>query len=46
MGVADEEDEGGLEFDLEDFLEEDDDKVKTSGNDDSDIGLDLYDEKK
>ena len=28
MGVADEEEEGGLEFDLEDFLEDDDEKSK------------------
>ena len=28
MGAADEEEDGGLEFDLEDFLEDDDDKSK------------------
>jgi hypothetical protein len=28
MGVADDEEEGGLEFDLEDFLEDDDEKSK------------------
>jgi len=45
MGVVDEEEEGGLEFDLEDFIEDlDDDKSKTSSSDD--IDLDLDDEEK
>ena len=39
-GAADDEEEGGLEFDLEDFIDMDDDKTKTS--DTSDVsGLDL-----
>jgi len=44
MGTADEEEEeGGLEFDLEDFMEElDDDKPKSSKS--ADIDLDLDDE--
>jgi hypothetical protein len=40
MGPVDDEEEGGLEFDLEDFLEDDDDKSKTSGSDDVDLDLD------
>ncbi len=40
MGVPDD-DEGGLEFDLEDFLEDmDEDKPKSSGADDVDLDLD------
>ena len=40
--VADEEEEGGLEFDLEDFLDDDDDEPKKSGSVDvSDIDLDF-----
>ena len=45
MGPADEEEEGGLEFDLEDFMEDmDDDKSKSSSS--GDIDLDLDDEEK
>ena len=41
MGVPDDDDEGGLEFDLEDFLEDmDEDKPKSSGADDVDLDLD------
>ena len=41
MGVVDEEDEGGLEFDLEDFIEDlDEDKTQESGSGDVDIDLD------
>ncbi len=41
MGVIDEEEEGGLEFDLEDFLEDtDDDKPKSSKSGDIDLDLD------
>lgn len=44
-GVTDDEEEGGLEFDLEDFLEDmDDDKSKPSTS--VDIDLDLDDEEK
>jgi hypothetical protein len=43
MGAVDEEEDSGLEFDLEDFLEDDDDKSKKSGADD--IDLDFEDEK-
>jgi len=40
MGLPDD-DEGGLEFDLEDFLEDiDEDKPKSSGADDVDLDLD------
>ncbi|NOQ66849.1 MAG: hypothetical protein GQ556_06505 [Desulfobacterales bacterium] len=42
--VADEEEEGGLEFDLEDFLDDDDDEPKKSGSvDASDIDIDFGD---
>ena len=43
MGAADEEEEGGLEFDLEDFMEEmDDDKPKTASPEDTtEVDLDL-----
>ena len=45
MGTPEEEEEGGLEFDLEDFLEDmDDDKSKSSGS--KDIGSDADDEEK
>jgi hypothetical protein len=46
MGAVDEEEEGGLEFDLEDFMEDmDDDTSKTSASEDAtDIDLDLGDE--
>jgi len=41
MGTADDEEEGGLEFDLEDFLEDiDDDKAKPSISVDIDLDLD------
>jgi len=41
MGAVDEEEEGGLEFDLEDFLEDmDEDKPKASGNKDVELDLD------
>ena len=41
MGAIDEEEEGGLEFDLEDFLEDtDDDKPKSSSSGDIDLDLD------
>jgi len=41
MVADDDEEEGGLEFDLEDFIEDmDDDKSKTSGNDEIDVDLD------
>jgi hypothetical protein len=41
MGTVDEEEEGGLEFDLEDFLEDmDEDKAKSSSSDDLDLDLD------
>jgi hypothetical protein len=47
MGAADDEEEGGLEFDLEDFMEDtDDDKPEASATEDKvDIDLDLGDEK-
>ena len=47
MGVVDDEEGGGLEFDLEDFMEDiDDDKPKASATKDAvDIDLDLGDEK-
>jgi len=42
--VSDEEEEGGLEFDLEDFLDDDDDEPKKSGSvDASDIDIDFGD---
>ena len=46
MGVVDDEEEGGLEFDLEDFMEDiDDDKPEGSAAEDAvDIDLDLGDE--
>ena len=46
MGVVDDEEEGGLEFDLEDFMEDiDDDKPEASATGDAvDIDLDLGDE--
>jgi hypothetical protein len=45
IGAADEEEEGGLEFDLEDFLEDmDDEKPKASSR--ADVDLDLDDEEK
>jgi len=45
VGGADDEEEGGLEFDLEDFLEDmDEDKPKASSN--ADIDLDLDEEEK
>ena len=48
MGASDEEEEGGLEFDLEDFMEDiDDDKSKTSANEDANqIDFDLDNENK
>ena len=48
MSSADEEEEGGLEFDLEDFIEDtDDDETQTSGDADTEgLDLDLDDEKK
>jgi len=48
METADEEEEGGLEFDLEDFMEEiDDDKSPDSANgSDADIDIDLGDEER
>jgi hypothetical protein len=48
MSSVDEEEEGGLEFDLEDFIEDtDDDETQTSGDADTEgLDLDLDDEKK
>jgi hypothetical protein len=41
MGTIDEEEDGGLEFDLDDFIEDmDDDKSKSSGSADIDLNLD------
>jgi len=41
MGVVDDEEEGGLEFDLEDFIEDmDDDKPKSSRSENIDLDLD------
>jgi hypothetical protein len=41
MGTVEEDEEGGLEFDLEDFLEDiDEDKSKSSSSDDIDLELD------
>ena len=46
LGTPDEEEEGGLEFDLEDFMEEmDDEKPKTASSEDgTDVDLDLGEE--
>jgi len=48
MGAVDDEEEGGLEFDLDDFMEDiDDDKLEASATEDTvDIDLDLGDEEK
>lgn len=48
LGGVDDEEEGGLEFDLEDFMEDiDDDKPEASATEDAvDIDLDLGDEEK
>jgi len=45
MGAVDEEEEGGLEFDLEDFIEDMDDE-KPQASDTDELGLDLDDDER